>query len=761
MMRRLLIAIIFVTATLIVITGRAWGVVVHCVSNETELQGALTTAETNGDDDVIKVMQGIYYGNFAYNSNEGHSLSLLGGYISSCTNRIVNPENTVLDGGNSGRVLLLINHSSGNIFIEGFKIQNGDIGDLGGGVFAYTSSASEKPSDINITHNIFTGNFGKNGGGLYVMSYSASGSSGDIAVTYNTIAENIGKNGGGAHVYSRSVSGTAGDIIIFNNLITGNTANSADAGGLYAISYSPSGASGDIILTNNIVTENVADSHDADGGGLAVSSRTDSTFKGTVTLTNNTITENTAFNQGGGIWIWMRDNTNNIYNNIIWGNTANDGKDISLTGTGIANGYNNVYSNMNGSWTSSGDNFDSDPNFAGIGDYHLQSSSPCIDSGTNTAPEIPANDFEGNPRKFDGNNDGITTVDIGADEYIYQKDLLGTWDGSGVWYRDSEDGSWVKITTPADLIAAGDLDGDSTDDLIGVWSSGLWVKYSETGSWAKICISLPSDIASGDMNGDGRNDLLGIWSSGVYYKDSVSGSWIKMCSTPADLVSAGDIDGDNTDDLIGVWSSGLWVKYSSSGSWARLTTLLPSHIASGDMNGDGRDDVLGTWTSGVWYKDSVSGTWVKMCSVPAYLVTAGDIDGDGTKDLIGVWSSGVWVKYSETGSWARITSILPRDIDAGLFRTGWGIGSISFDAPIGGVYAEGPGSIDNYVDLSSEGPGGWNFAFQVEENLAPQEKGLKIMMRTPGPGEPGFRYVEQKNLFPNEELLRKRGKKKK
>ena len=52
-------------------------------------------------------------------------------------------------------------------------------------------------------------------------------------------------------------------------------------------------------------------------------------------------------------------------------------------------------------------------------------------------------------------------------------DILGTWDGSGVWYRNSETGSWVKMSTPADLVAAGDLDGDSTDDLIGVWSSGL------------------------------------------------------------------------------------------------------------------------------------------------------------------------------------------------------------------------------------------------------------------------------------------------
>jgi len=339
-------------------------------------------------------------------------------------------------------------------------------------------------------------------------------------------------------------------------------------------------------------------------------------------------------------------------------------------------------------------------------------------------------------------------------------DLIGTWDGSGVWYRNSETGAWVKMSIPANLVAAGDIDGDNTADLIGVWSSGLWVKYSSTGTWAKLCTPLPSNIASGDMDGDGRDDVLGTWSSGVWYKNSATGAWVKMSAVSADLVAAGDLDGDNTDDLIGVWSSGLWVKYSSSGAWTKICTPLPNHIASGDMNGDGRDDVLGTWISGVWYKDSVSGTWVKMCSVPAYLVTAGDIDGDGTDDLIGVWSSGLWVKYSLTGSWEKLCTPLPSDIDAGLFRTGWGGGAMSFDAPIGGVYVEGPGSIDNYVDLSSEGPGGWNFAYQEEENLVPQEKGLKIMMRTPGPGEPGFKYIEQKNLVPNEKPESKKKRKK-
>jgi len=345
---------------------------------------------------------------------------------------------------------------------------------------------------------------------------------------------------------------------------------------------------------------------------------------------------------------------------------------------------------------------------------------------------------------------------------INKSDLLGTWDGQGVYYRQSHTGEWIKMATPAEKISAGDLDGDGIDDLLGIWPSqgGVWVKYSSTESWDKLA-STARDIASGDFSGDGKDDLLGTWDGqGVYYKDSTTGTWIKM-SIPADLVASGDIDGDGTDDLIGLWSfqGGVFVKYSSTGNWAHLASTARD-IASGDFSGDGKDDFLGTWDGqGVYYKNSTTGTWIKM-SIPADLIASGDLDGDGTDDLIGLWSfqGGVFVKYSSTGNWAHIASTA-RDIDSGNMSGGSSSGGVNrfmnLPAQIGG-YAEVPENLVEYVDLSTEGPGGWNFVFQVEKNLVPKEKDSQIKLSIPGSGDPWFRCTEQKNLFPRERIEKKK-----
>ena len=329
-------------------------------------------------------------------------------------------------------------------------------------------------------------------------------------------------------------------------------------------------------------------------------------------------------------------------------------------------------------------------------------------------------------------------------------DLIGTWDSQGVYYRNSLTGLWVKLATPATLITAGDLDGDGTDDLIGIWpgQGGVWVKYSKTGAWAKLS-STARDFSAGDMNGDGLDDLLATWDDqGVYYRHSISGAWVKM-ATPATQVTAGDLDGDGKDDLIGIWPSqgGVWVKYSQNGNWARLGTTAVD-IAAGDMNGDGRDDLVATWDGqGVYYKDSISGAWVGMAS-PATLVTAGDLDGDGKDDVIGIWPSqgGVWVKYSKNGNWEQLSSTA-RHIATGLMRRGSGSSTTLLAEPLRSS-AEGPESL-GFQSIATTGPGDRQFQCREEKNLIPQYADAESeLLRMPGPGEFGFQCQEQDNPLP-------------
>jgi parallel beta-helix repeat protein len=367
-----------------------------CVSNATELQDALIEAQFNEADDIIRVAQGTYNGYFVYESSEGDSITMRGGYTAGCKRRELNPTNTILNGGDVGRVLEVTSSAGGDITVDGFTIQHG-------------------------------GNV-PNGGGVFAQSSTASGTAGTVTIANNIITENsVTANGGGVYAVSESTSGTAGTVTIINNIIFGNSAPNLYAGGVYAESYAPSGTAG------------------------------------TVSLTNNTITENNAQN-GGGVFLGIGNTGGAIaaYNNIIWGNTATaSGDDIYLNkGSGTADSYNNNYSDMDGdTWDSESGKITADPLFVGGGDYHLQPTSSCLDTGTNSAPDLPSTDFEGDPRIMDGNRDGDAVVDIGADER------------HRLWYVDGDQGASGDGTSwPEAFKTIGEALGTASD------GDEIWVK---------------------------------------------------------------------------------------------------------------------------------------------------------------------------------------------------------------------------------------------------------------------------------------------
>jgi hypothetical protein len=331
-------------------------------------------------------------------------------------------------------------------------------------------------------------------------------------------------------------------------------------------------------------------------------------------------------------------------------------------------------------------------------------------------------------------------------------DLIGTWDGQGVYYR-TDGGKWILLASPALQVAAGDLDGfgDGTADLIGDWSGqGLCALSSVTKDWTLIGLS-PVDIAVGNIDADPQDEIIGTWDGqGVFYKTSVSGGWVQA-ATPATMIAAGDLDGDGLDDLIGVWPSqaGVWVKYSQSGTWDFLGSA-PGHIAAGDMDGDGRDDLLGTWDGqGVFWRKSQTGVWTQLGS-PATMITAADMDGDGKDDVVGIWptQAGVWTKYSSTDQWEYLGSAL-RDLAGGKMRAG----SNTWGAQSGwaGLFEPAGGIVDQLFpvpkrDYSASSPGRPGFTFRTEPNLVPVQDPL--IPAIPGPGMAGFRFDRTPNLLP-------------
>ena len=197
-------------------------------------------------------------------------------------------------------------------------------------------------------------------------------------------------------------------------------------GGIYLDSLNNSNLVASLI--NNMITDNEAISA---GGGIyaeAIGGRI------SMTLTNNTISNNSSLINGGGIYAKSEPNSRlivNTKNSIIWGNSAGThGNDMYMMNSGLQfdvyvehcnlGGVGDIF-NSGASYSDLGGNISSNPVFInpGLYDYHLGSSSPCKDTGTNSAPQLPAKDFEGDDRVADGNNDGTATVDMGADEALY------------------------------------------------------------------------------------------------------------------------------------------------------------------------------------------------------------------------------------------------------------------------------------------------------------------------------------------------------
>ena len=177
----------------------------------------------------------------------------------------------------------------------------------------------------------------------------------------------------GGGVYLTSASPT-----VLNCRFVGNLA-SYDGGGMYNKSSSPR-------LVNCVFIANSA----SYGGGMKnyVSSAPQ--------LTNCTFVANSASGCGGGIYHLLSSAV--LTNCILWGNTAPSYSQVDTSAT-------ITYSDVQGGYSGTG-NISVDPRFVRTpsvgddGDPHLQSGSPCINSGSDAAPGLVGvnTDITGGPR---------------------------------------------------------------------------------------------------------------------------------------------------------------------------------------------------------------------------------------------------------------------------------------------------------------------------------------------------------------------------
>lgn len=256
--------------------------------------------------------------------------------------------------------------------------------DFGGGIYAGDSSPT-------VRGNTISGGECNFGAGIYCSNSTS-------LISDNHISDNY------AHHLGGGICCVQNSPVVDSNVIVDNRASTGSGIGL-------KGSSATIV--NNVLTGNYME-YGYHGGGIAC------TENSSPNITNNTLYDNSASGGGGGIY--LDDSYAAVANTILWANQGFPATEIYLeNGSTLDIGYCDITGitapfvvakpgcTVNwGSYVITSDPLFEDPLNR---DFHLTAYSPCIDIGDNYAPDLPDDDFEGDPRKYNVN------VDVGADEF--------------------------------------------------------------------------------------------------------------------------------------------------------------------------------------------------------------------------------------------------------------------------------------------------------------------------------------------------------
>ena len=382
-MRRLLSLVFLVCLMSPLVLGRAavaTDLDVCPTCTHTTIQSAIDAA---GPGDRIRVSQGTYYENLIIGSPK--TVTISGGWSADFSTQANDPSLTVVDGGGTDRALHVYGGPS-DVTAENITFQNGN--------HSWGGCIRIAPGDgqINFSlEDVVVQNCHcpqGHGGGICLISYDYLLAA---RLTNVIVRESYTADAGGAIWAGSDAKTEPGEVEVY--------------------------------ITNSTIYSNQAD---REAGGIAIWAEENSRTR--AVIINSTITGNSSSNTylGGGGVVVSDDNAPDttvileMYNTILYGNTASPGADLSIRTGGTQSKVDVHYSDLNDLYHLKGafnqaNNLNTAPLFVDSagGDFHLRPPSPLVDAGTATVPDppgLPATDFEGDPRVI-----GLAP-DMGADE---------------------------------------------------------------------------------------------------------------------------------------------------------------------------------------------------------------------------------------------------------------------------------------------------------------------------------------------------------
>lgn len=279
----------------------------------------------------------------------------------------------------------------------------------GGGLSASalaTNGGDPANGTMILNGNVFSENDSEGHGGASLTAAFGA------ALQGNGFVDNTAGEAGAGGLFINVVNTDPGDTMqntllteLFSNLFQGNSSTGGNAGGAEVI------AGIDIIMVNNIFLQNTAES----AGGALLDAPD-------IIATNNTFTLNNAngglaSGDGGGMLLFVTDDTTGeIYNNIVYDNSATgfgadifvdddtDNNQIGSTVDLMFNDFSDFFSVCENNPPCVPDvntmgNIDRNPRFVNAqqGDVNLQRNSPARRAGDDMAPQLPSSDAVGNP----------------------------------------------------------------------------------------------------------------------------------------------------------------------------------------------------------------------------------------------------------------------------------------------------------------------------------------------------------------------------